>query len=299
MPVDLLSAIQSGRVLLADGAMGTQLQAEGLPPGVCGELWNVEQPDKVRAIQLRYRDAGSDMVLTNTFGGSSLALNRHGLAERARELNRAAARIARKVMGEDRWVLGDIGPFGGMLAPYGDADPDDVFTSFRDQAAALLDGGADAIIVETMQSMEEMDLAVRAAHEAGASLIIASMAFNHAGGGSPRTMMGTTPDVAAAAMIEAGAGIVGCNCGTNLSPDDYVEIVRLMKAAAGGRPVIAQPNAGMPELTPTGIVYRESAEKMAAWISRLIDTGASILGGCCGTSPRHIALFRGVIDGRG
>ncbi len=299
MPVDLLSAIQSGRVLLADGAMGTQLQAEGLPPGVCGELWNVEQPDKVRAIQLRYRDAGSDMVLTNTFGGSSLALNRHGLAERARELNRAAARIARKVMGEDRWVLGDIGPFGGMLEPYGDADPDDVFTSFRDQAAALLDGGADAIIVETMQSMEEMDLAVRAAHEAGASLIIASMAFNHAGGGSPRTMMGTTPDVAAAAMIEAGAGIVGCNCGTNLSPDDYVEIVRLMKAAAGGRPVIAQPNAGMPELTPTGIVYRESAEKMAAWISRLIDTGASILGGCCGTSPRHIALFRGVIDGRG
>jgi len=299
MPVDLLSAIQSGRVLLADGAMGTQLQAEGLPPGVCGELWNVEQPDKVRAIQLRYRDAGSDMVLTNTFGGSSLALNRHGLAERARELNRAAARIARKVMGEDRWVLGDIGPFGGMLDPYGDADPDDVFTSFRDQAAALLDGGADAIIVETMQSMEEMDLAVRAAHEAGASLIIASMAFNHAGGGSPRTMMGTTPDVAAAAMIEAGAGIVGCNCGTNLSPDDYVEIVRLMKAAAGGRPVIAQPNAGMPELTPTGIVYRESAEKMAAWISRLIDTGASILGGCCGTSPRHIALFRGVIDGRG
>lgn len=297
MPISILDAIRRGRILLADGAMGTQLQLEGLTPGSCGEIWNVEHPEKVMAIQSRYRDAGSDMVLTNTFQGTSLALSRHGAGHRVVELNRAAAENARRVMGPDRWVLGDLGPFGGMLAPLGEAEPEDVYAAFLEQARALLEGGVDAIIVETQTALEELELGVRAAREAGAGVVIASMAFDHAVSGPARTMMGVTPEQAAEAMLEYGVDILGVNCGTNLPIDDYVAIVRVFRQATD-KPIIAQPNAGNPEATASGIVYHESPEKMASRILELVDAGANILGGCCGTTPRHIELFRKAIDGR-
>ncbi len=297
MPANLLDVLKSGRILLSDGAMGTQLQLEGLPPGGCGELWNLEQPEKVVAIQTRYREAGSDLVLTNTFQGSRIALSRHGLGDHAAEINRAAAQLARQVMGPDRWVLGDLGPFGGMLEPLGDANPDDVYAAFLEQARALLEGGADAIIVETQTALEELELGLRAAREAGAHLVIGSMAFDRMAEGLPRTMMGVTPEQAAAFMDEEGVDVIGCNCGTNLTIDDYTTIVRAFKDVTH-RPIIAQPNAGQPEATASGIVYHETPEKMASRIAELAEAGASILGGCCGTTPRHIALFRDEIDKR-
>ncbi len=299
MRTPLSEALASGRTLLADGAMGTQLQAEGLPIGACGELWNVEKPEAVKRIQARYRDAGSDLVLTNTFGGTSLQLSRHGLQARAAEFNRAAARLAREVMGEDRWVLGDLGPFGGMLEPFGDADPDDVYASFLEQARALLEGGVDGLIVETQTAVDEMELGVKAALEAGAPVVIASMAFDHAEGKPPHTMTGVSPEQGAERMLAAGAHVIGFNCGTHLSPADYVDLARRLRAvAAGAARLIAQPNAGSPEMQAGRIVYRESPGKMAEWIERLLDEDVAILGGCCGTTPRHIELFRQALDRR-
>jgi len=277
--------------------MGTQLQLEGLSPGACGELWNVEHPERVTAIQSRYRDAGSDLILTNTFQGTRIALARHGLGDRAAELNRAAAEIARRVMGPERWVIGDVGPFGGMLAPLGDADPDDVYAAFQEQSRALLAGGADALIIETQTALEELELGVKAAREAGAEVVIGSMAFDRATGGGARTMMGVTPEQAAQAMVDLGVDIVGCNCGTNLTIEDYASIVRAFRNATD-HPIIAQPNAGQPEATSAGIVYHETPEKMASRIFELADAGATVIGGCCGTTPRHIELFRQAIDER-
>lgn len=290
MPIPLLDVLSRGTILLGDGAMGTQLQKEGLPPGACGELWNVEQPERVKAIQARYRDAGSDLILTNTFGGTRIRLDRHGVGDRTAEINRAAARLAREVMGPDKWVIGDIGPFGGILEPLGEADPDDVYAAFVEQARALVEGGVDAIIVETQTALDELELGIRAAREAGCAVVIASMAFDRMNDGSARTMMGVTPLQAAEAMIELGADILGCNCGTNLSIADHVRIVGEFRSITQ-RPIMAQPNAGQPEMTPKGIVYHETAEKMAERVPDLVTAGVNIVGGCCGTTPSHIALF--------
>lgn len=302
MPEPLLQVLKS-RVLLSDGAMGTQLQQAGLEPGGCGEAWNVDAPERVMAIQRRYADAGSDLILTNTFGGCRIPLARHGQAERVAELNEAAARIARLVMGPDRWVVGDIGPFTGILAPLGEHQPDDVFAAFLEQAQALMRGGVDAFIVETQTALEELELGVRAARQAieaagkvGQIPVIGSMAFDKTKTGPPRTMMGVTPHMAAEKMLALGVDIIACNCGTNLAIADYVDIVKAYREAAPDHPLMAQPNAGLPEMTPEGIVYHETPEMMAEGIEPLIEAGARIVGGCCGTTPEHIRLFRAALD---
>lgn len=292
------------KILLGDGAMGTMLQSAGLKSGECGELWNIEAPDKVIEIQGRYAAAGSDMILTNTFGGSAVALRRHKLDGRTIEVNEAAAKIARQVVGEDRYVIGDIGPFGGMLEPYGDAEPDDVLAGFLEQARGLLRGGVDALIVETQTALEELELGVKAAQQAlreagleGKLPIIGSMAFDHAASGPPKTMMGVDPERAAETMVELGVDILACNCGTKLDINSYTEIVRIYRKVAPDKPVMAQPNAGQPEMEGGKIVYRETPEMMAAGVKALVDAGAVIVGGCCGTTPEHMACFRKEIDG--
>lgn len=302
MPVPLLEALRT-RILLADGAMGTQLQSAGLEPGECGELWNVEAPEKVKEIQARYVDSGSDLVITNTFGGCRVALARHGLGDRSAELNEAAARLLRAVVGDDRWVIGDIGPFGGLLAPMGEAQPGDVGAAFHEQAVALLRGGADALIVETQTALEELELGVKAAQaavrEAGKSgrvPVIGSMAFDRMKSGPPRTMMGVDPATAADRMLALGVDIIATNCGTNLDITGQTEIVKIFRTAAPDTPIMAQPNAGAPERTADGIVYRETPDKMALGVRALVAAGANIVGGCCGTTPEHIRLFRAVID---
>src|SRR5437773_490071 len=250
MKKPLLDAIKD-RPLLGDGAMGTQLMLAGLESGACGEEWNLTQPEKVLGIQRRYADAGSDCILTNTFGGSRIMLNRHGNAERVAEINAAGVRIARQAfeaVGRDGYAIGDIGPFGGLMEPFGDFTESQVRDAFTEQAKALVDAGADAIIIETQTSLEELGLGIDAAKEAGAPCIIGSMAYDVTLDGSTfRTMMGVDPERAAEFMLEAGADVVALNCGTRMDMDHARQAVERYKSATN-LPVMAQPNAGLPKL---------------------------------------------------
>ena len=285
------------RPLLGDGAMGTQLMLAGLEQGNCGEAWNLTHPEKVLAIQRRYAEAGSDCILTNTFGGSRIMLNRHSHAGHVVEINQAGVRIAREALGARRgFVIGDIGPFGGLMEPYGDFTEQQVRDAFSEQARALVDAGADAIIVETQTSLEELLLGIRAAGEAGAPCVIGSMAYDVTLDGSTfRTMMGIDPERAAEFMQENGADIVALNCGTGM------DMVRARTAVeryrqATGLPVMVQPNAGQPKLVNMKVVYDETPEQMVAGVVPLLEAGANILGACCGSTPAHIRAFRQAMD---
>ena len=293
MKTPLLEAITT-RVLLGDGAMGTQLQQAGLEAGGCGEAWNVDAPEKVAAIQKLYADAGSDCLITNTFGANRFTLSRHGLEARARELNRAGAQVARGVMGPDRYVLGDIGPSGTILEPLGDTAYDDLLAAFTEQAQALAEGGVDAIIIETMTALEELECAIAAARTTGLP-VIGSLAYDKLKSGGFRTMMGVAPEQAAEAMEKAGVTILAANCGTGIDINDYATIVATYRARSQ-KPVMAQPNAGMPELDDDRVIYKETPEMMAEGVWGLVRAGANIVGGCCGTTPGHIRLFRQELD---
>jgi len=277
--------------------MGTQLMLAGLEQGNCGEAWNLTHPERVLAIQRRYADAGSDCILTNTFGGSRIMLNRHGNAGQAVEINRAAVEIVRQAFGgRDGYVIGDIGPFGGLMEPYGDFTEDQVREAFEEQAQALVDGGADAIIIETQTGLEELAIGIAAAKKAGAACVIGSMAYDVTLDGSTfRTMMGIDPERAAQFMEDNGADIVALNCGTGM------DMVRARQAVLRYRestslPVMVQPNAGQPKLINMQVVYDETPEQMVVGLAALLDAGASILGACCGSTPDHIRAFRGAID---
>lgn len=288
--VKLLHATLARRPLLADGAMGTQLQQLGLAPGACGELWNADQPIRVQQVHRSYLAAGCNFLTTNTFGGSSYVLAGHGAGARVRELNLAGARLAREVARDRAWVLGDIGPFGGMFEPLGDAVADEVSVAFRQQAAALLEGGADAILIETMSDPVEAMLAVQAAKAAGAEFILATYSFQESPKGF-HTMMGTSVADAMAALVAEGADVVGANCGTDLSLDDNVRLTAELVAAAAGVPVIIQPNAGSPRLVGGQITYDATAAQFAAAVPRLLAAGARIIGGCCGSTPTHLTAM--------
>jgi 5-methyltetrahydrofolate--homocysteine methyltransferase len=289
---DLLFELLARRPLVCDGGMGTQLQALGLPPGASGEAWNVEEPGHVRRVHRSYLDSGADLLITNTFGGTPLALALHGLdPSRSAELNRAGARLARETAGERAFVLGDMGPFGGLLAPVGDAEPEAVSAAFLEQARALLEGGADALLVETMSDPAELALAVVAARKAGARRVLATGTFQATPDGY-RTMMGTDVAGMVEAALDAGADVVGANCGTRLSLEDYLALLPELVAAARGKPVLVQPNAGSPELAPDGSVhYPAGHAEFAAAVPKLLGAGARIVGGCCGTGPAHIAAL--------
>ena len=292
----LLEAIQGGP-LLGDGAMGTQLMLAGLESGGCGEAWNLTHPERVLGIQRRYVEAGSDCLLTNTFGGSPIMLNRHGQAGKVKEINRAAVEIARAACdGRDGFVIGDIGPFGGLLEPYGEFREADVSAALAAQAKALVDAGADAIILETQTSLEEMLLGIRAARDAGAPCVIASMAYDVTLDGSTfRTMMGIDPERAAEFMEEHGVDIAGLNCGTGMDMIRARDAVARYRQA-GSLPVMVQPNAGQPKLVNLKVVYDESPLHMAAELNELLAAGPSIVGACCGSTPEHIQAFRGLMD---
>jgi 5-methyltetrahydrofolate--homocysteine methyltransferase len=292
----LLDAI-STRTLLGDGAMGTQLMLAGLEQGACGEAWNLTHPERVLAIQRRYADAGSDCILTNTFGGSRIMLNRHGHAGDVAAVNREAVAIAREAFGgRPGYVIGDIGPFGGLMEPYGEFTEADVRAAFQEQARALVDAGADAIIIETQTSLEELKLGIEAAREAGAACIIGSMAYDVTLDGSTfRTMMGVDPEHAAAFMEEHGAHMLALNCGTGMDrmrARDAVERYRRVSAL----PVMVQPNAGQPKLVNMKVVYDETPEQMVSGVVPLVEAGARIIGGCCGSTPDHIRAFRQALD---
>ena len=286
-PKDLMEEL-SQRPLLCDGAMGTELIKRGLTPGACGEKWNVDRPEMLEEIHRAYREAGCDLLTTNTFGGTEEALKRHALENEVGALNSAGAAAARAVAGEEAWVLGDVGPFGGFLEPVGETDPRMAAEWFRQQVAALVSGGADAIIVETMADPAELHVAVRAARDIGDWPIIATYAFQKGEGGVFRTMMGTTVQEAMDAAMQAGANVIGANCGTALGLPDYIELAKQLVAASDGRPVILQPNAGAPGMVDGKLVYPASPAEMGDLVKPLLDAGVRIIGGCCGTNPAHL-----------
>ena len=289
MKSDLLSACRSS-ILVCDGAMGTQLMLRGLTPGECGMRWNEERADDVGSVHSAYANAGCRLITTNSFGGTRTMLDRHGLGDHVLSWNRKAAALAREAAGPDGWVFGDVGPFGDFLEPLGDMTEDGLLAIFGEQIGALVAGGADAILVDTMSDPAEASVGVRAAKAVSGLPVVVTYAFQKSPDGF-RTMMGTPAGEAISAALVAGADIVGANCGTDLSLDDYIALAKDLKAAAGAAPVILQPNAGAPKNTPEGIAYDATPEEMAAAALRLREAGVSIIGGCCGTTPAHLAAM--------
>lgn len=279
----LRERLQRG-LLICDGSMGRSLHESGHSAGESLELYNVERPDAVRAAHRGFLEAGAEILETNTFQGSSLALGRYGLADRAAELNRAAVLLAREAAGEAAFIAGSIGPTGKLLEPYGDVPESEAEASFEQQAQALAEGGVELFIVETFTALEEARLAVIAAAATGLP-VAASMAFDPNG----HTIFGVTPGRAAVELAEAGALVVGANCGT-ISPAEMVDIICQFHQATE-LALIAQPNAGRPQRTETGTVFPETPEAVAESAPQFRDLGATIIGACCGTTPRHIAAI--------
>ena len=285
----IVEAVKSGRVLVSDGAWGTFLQKRGLKPGECPELWNVERPDEVRAIAQSYIDAGADMVETNTFGGNRFKLVHYGLAERVAEINEAGARLSREAAGPDRHVIASIGPTGEILIME-DVSEEEMLDAFKEQAVALEKGGADTICIETMSALDEAGLAVKAVKENTACEVICTFTFERSVNGDYRTMMGVSPEQFVEAMLAAGADIIGANCGNGV--ERMIEIVRLLRAAAPDTPILVHANAGLPKNVGGIDIFPEAPEQMAEKVPALIQAGADIIGGCCGTTPEHIKAIK-------
>jgi 5-methyltetrahydrofolate--homocysteine methyltransferase len=293
----LLQEVVLERRLVCDGAMGTQLMLAGLENGSCGELWNLTQPERVLAIQRRYADAGADCIITNTFGGSRITLNRHGAAKDVRAINQAAVRIARDAFGDRTgFVLGDIGPLGAILEPYGELSHADARKALDEQASALVDAGADAIIIETQTSLEEIGLGIEAAKAAGAPCIIASLAYDLSADKTFFvTMMGVFPEKAAEFAQENGAHFVALNCGTGMDMEAAAKVARIYGEACQ-LPTMVQPNAGLPVLERGKAVYKQTPADMVAAVPSVLAAGAKIIGSCCGSTPEHTRAIREVVE---
>jgi 5-methyltetrahydrofolate--homocysteine methyltransferase len=289
----LLERIAEGEILISDGAMGTLLHANGLEVGECPESWCISHPGVVKQIAHSYIAAGSNIVETNSFGGSGLKLNGYGLRDKVQEFNRAAAALAKQEMGDKGYVAASIGPTGHIAEEEGgELTPADFYEAFKQQAMALAEGGADAICIETMSSVVEAVQAVRAAKENTALPVICTFTFE-LGRKGYRTMMGATPERAARDAAAAGADIVGTNCGNGIA--GMIEIVKLMKLAAPDVPILVHSNAGAPVVEDGETVFKETPEYMASRVKELVEAGAAIVGGCCGTTPEHIAAMAGAV----
>jgi 5-methyltetrahydrofolate--homocysteine methyltransferase len=285
------------RRLVCDGAMGTQLMLAGLEPGGCGELWNLTNEDRILEIQHRYVQAGADCLITNTFGASRTMLERHGHADKVDAINRAGVRIARKAFGDvDGYVLGDIGPLGAILEPYGDFPQETARAVYEEQARALVEAGADAIIIETQTSIEELSIVIEAAKAAGAPTIIASLAYDLSADKTFYvTMMGVLPEQAARQIEEKGAHIIALNCGTGMEMTGAARVVELYRKTSS-LPTMVQPNAGLPVLEKGKAVYKQLPENMALGVPQALHAGANIIGSCCGSTPDHTRAIRKIVS---
>ena len=282
--VDPVARLRGG-LLVCDGALGTMLSARGHAAGASLDAYNLEQPDLVRAVHRAYYDAGADVMTTNTFQATSVSLSRHGLAACAAEINFAGAALAREVAGPDGLVAGNVGPTGGILEPYGDLEESAVRGSFEEACRALAEGGADFLLLETFTALEEARLAVIAAAQTGLP-VAATMAFDPNG----RTVFGVTPEHAAEGLAAAGAMAVGANCG-GISPQEMVAILAQFRRAVD-LPLVAQPNAGRPERQGDQVIFPASPDEVAACAPDFRGLGVTLLGGCCGTTPKHIRAIR-------
>jgi 5-methyltetrahydrofolate--homocysteine methyltransferase len=287
------SRLEKKRVLIADGGWGTELQKRGLPPGEPPEVWNIGRPEEVGAVALSYVEAGADIILSNTFGGSSLKLAKVHLEDKLIEINRQGATISKKAAGDRALVFASIGPSGEFMAPVGAVSEEDMMKGFAEQAKALAEGGADGIVVETMMDLAEARAALLAARQSTSLPVAVTMTFDKGPKGFA-TMMGIRPEQAVAELEKAGADIVGANCGAGI--DQMIDLMKLMRSATA-LPLWCKPNAGLPELIDGKTVYRETPEMMASKLRALVQAGANIVGGCCGTTPTHIRAFVRERDG--
>jgi 5-methyltetrahydrofolate--homocysteine methyltransferase len=296
--IPILERLATGDVLIADGATGTMLQAAGLPTGVPGEAWILQQPEEIMALHRAYLEAGSQLILTSTFGGSRSRLQKAGLDGQVQEINRRAAELARQAAAEasagsrrgDIYVGGDIGPTGEMMPPLGKLTYEIAVEVFAEQARALAEGGADCIYIETMSDLNEARAAVEGAQQACDLPLFCTFSFDTHG----RTSMGISPSQAAQTMAAMGVNAIGANCGQ--APEEVLDFLPIIHEAAPGIPLIAKPNAGIPRMVKRQVVYDAGPERMAELAVRYVELGARIVGACCGSSPDHIAAMAAAIQ---
>lgn len=283
-------------VFLLDGAMGTELFVRGIEAGRCNEYLNINSPELIFDIHRAYIEAGSDAVITNTFGANKYVLARHGFSDQVADINKAAAQIARKAAGDGKYVLGGLGPSGDFLEPLGSLTAEELKEAYVLQAAALSEGGVDGFIIETMTAIDETTVAIEAVKSVCGELpLFVSMAFDNAGDDF-KTMMGVDVKSLLTKVVELDVDAVGFNCGT-ISMDDYIKLaaqyVSTVKELAKDIAIFAEANAGQPELIEDKVVYKISTEDFATAIEKIHSLGINILGGCCGTSPAYIKAVAG------
>jgi 5-methyltetrahydrofolate--homocysteine methyltransferase len=288
---EFLKRLREGPVLVADGAMGTMLQAVGLPVGTPGEAWVLERPEAVADVHRAYVEAGAELILSCTFGGTQARLAHAGLADRVAEVNRRAVEIAREAAEGRAFVAGDIGPLGELLAPLGKRTYEEAVELFAEQAAGLAEAGVDLLYIETMSSLDEVRAAVEGVRRVAPDLpLTVTLSFDTKG----RTNMGVRPEQAAKALSGLGVAALGANCGASLEMTE--EAVRRMRETAPGLPLIVKPNAGLPRMVGDEVLYDGTPEVMAEYARRFVEMGARVVGGCCGSTPAHIeAIARAVI----
>jgi 5-methyltetrahydrofolate--homocysteine methyltransferase len=286
--ISLKERINEGLFLL-DGAMGTELIARGVKAGKCNDYLNIESPDIVSDIHRAYIEAGSDAVITNTFGANKYALARHGLDDKVEDINTAAAQIARRAASEEKYVLGDIGPSGDFLEPLGSVKPEELKDAFAQQAKALSAGGVDGFIIETMTALDEATIAIEAVKSISDLPVFVSLSYDPAGE-KFRTMMGIDPADAADKLLPLGIDGIGFNCGS-LSMEQYVSLAQIYVSETKGQvAILAEPNAGKPELVDDQVIYKVGPEDFAVAAEKIHSAGVNIIGGCCGTTPAHIEV---------
>ena len=286
---NLLKRIKAGEILISDGAMGTFLFAKGLDAGECPDYWSVSHPKEVREIAESYVNAGSDVIETNSFGANFFKLKNYKHSDKVHEINVAAAKLAKEVMGDKGFVAASVGPTGHIVQDEGgDTTPQALYDAFKEQVIALEKGGADAVCIETMSSVVEAEQAIKATKENTKLVVICTFTFESGNKGF-RTMMGVKPGRAAKAAIAAGADIVGANCGNGIR--NMIEITREIRATVPNTPILVHSNAGPPIMENGKTVFKETPEYMASYVPELIEAGANIIGGCCGTTPAHITAM--------
>lgn len=284
--------LASKKILVSDGGWGTELFKLGLKPGECPELWNESNRSEILQIAKNYVDAGSDIISTNSFGGSPVKLSHYNLEKQSYSLNKLAAELSREAAGE-RLVMGSVGPTGKFLMT-GDISEAELIESFSIQIKALLDGGVDAILLETFYDIDEAECAVKAVRKFSDVPLICSFTFDRSSNGEYRTMMGSTPKEVLQALITLGVDVIGVNCGGGYS--NMIDLVKELRALSHNIPLLVQPNAGLPETIDGKIIYTETPEVIAGAVKSFLTTGIQIIGGCCGTTPQHIKTIRKIVD---
>jgi 5-methyltetrahydrofolate--homocysteine methyltransferase len=280
-----LEKLKAG-ILVADGATGTNLQKVGLLAGMHPEAWVIESPEKILALEQSFVDAGSDLILTCTFGGTRLRFKNTPYADRMPEVNCKAVELARKAASSRTGVLvgGSMGPVGGLMKPYGPLTVEEVTAAYAEQAKALTEAGVDVLVIETQFSLEEAKAALEAARQAGDLPVVVSFSYDR----GTRTMMGVKPEQVVKTFQPLGVAVIGANCGTTL--ENMETIIKEYAAAAPGMPLWAKPNAGLPVMDENNnAVYTVTPEQMGAFAQKFVAAGARVVGGCCGSTPGHIA----------